>query len=155
MGPTCPRPSQGNFWDLPRTPNEKLPNLPSGSLFIVLLGNSVPIAVWKRGYVLFPTDRTGSSRVESTRVGSGRVGSECVPGRRRPPPFSDRPFRGSAPWLGKRWRRPTQTGSTRRGGHSNRERETEDSTAFASQGEGSFNRQRGVEKEEPKGSRWN
>jgi len=74
MGPICPRPSQGNFWDLPGIPNEKLPNLPSGSLFIVLLGNSVPIAVWKRGYVLFPRDRTGSSRVES-----GRVGSECVP----------------------------------------------------------------------------
>jgi len=148
MGPICPRPSQGNFWDLPGIPNEKLPNLPSGSLFIVLLGNSVPIAVWKRGYVLFPRDRTGSSRVESGRVGSGRVGM-C------PPPFSDRPFRGSASWLGKRWRRATQTGSTRRGGHSNREREIEDSTAFASQGEGSFNRQRGVEKEEPKGSRWN
>ncbi len=34
-----------------------------------------------------------------------------------------------------------------------REPEIEDSTAFARQGEGSFNRQRGVEKEEPKGSR--
>jgi hypothetical protein len=31
MGPTGPRPSQGNLWDLPGIPSEKLPNLTSES----------------------------------------------------------------------------------------------------------------------------
>jgi len=97
MGPICPRPSQGNFWDLPGIPNEKLPNLPSGSLFIVLLGNSVPIAVWKRGYVLFPRDRTGSSRVVSGRVGSGR---NVSPGAGAPLPSPTVPSAAAPPGSG-------------------------------------------------------
>jgi hypothetical protein len=66
MGPTCPRPSQGNLWDRPGIPSEKLPNLPSGPNLTFSLEIPYPSLYGNEGMFCSP---------EIGRVGSGRVGS--------------------------------------------------------------------------------
>jgi hypothetical protein len=77
MGPTCPRHSQGNLWDLPGIPSEKLPNLPSGPSLRFSLEIPYPS--------LYGKGKFCSPEIGPDRVGSGRVGSECCPRAPAPP----------------------------------------------------------------------